>query len=57
MGGGGTNMKLLAFIAAASMLLGSYLLRGLQRRLGEVLDEWGRDPLDRWSPAVPSATK
>ena len=49
-------MKLLAFIAAASMLLGTYLLRGLQRRLGEVLEEWRRDPVDRWSPA-PSSTK
>jgi hypothetical protein len=47
-------MKLIAFITATSMLLGTY---ALHRRLAGVLDGWGREPVDRWSPVLPSSSK
>jgi hypothetical protein len=50
-------MKLLAFITAAGMLLGSYLLRTLHRRLGLVLEQWEREAVERWSAAVPTSPK
>ena len=50
-------MKLLAFITATCMLLGTYALTALRRRLGGMLDNWGRDAVDRWSPAIPSPPK
>ena len=49
-------MKLLALITAAGMLLGSYLLRSLRRRLGLVLEKW-REPVERWSAALPTSPK
>jgi hypothetical protein len=50
-------VKLLAFITATGMLLGSYVLKSLHRRLGSVLEQWRRDPVDRWSAAVPTSPK
>ena len=50
-------MKLLAFIAGVSMLLGAYALAVLRRRVAGVLDGWGPEAVDRWSPAMPSAPK
>lgn len=52
-----TLVKLLAFITAACMLLGTYVLRGLQRRLGGRLETWRRDPVDRWSAVMPGSSK
>ena len=52
-----TLVKLLAFITGACMLLGTYALTALRRRLGGMLDRWGREPVDRWSPAMPTAPK
>jgi len=51
------RVKLLAFITAAGMLLGSYLLRSLRRRLGLVLDKWRGEPVERWSAALPTSPK
>ena len=50
-------MKLIAFITATCMLLGTYALTSLRRRLAGVLDGWGREPVDRWSPVLPSSSK
>jgi hypothetical protein len=50
-------MKLLAFITATCMLLGTYALASLRRRLGGLLEGWGRDPVDRWSAVLPSSSK
>jgi hypothetical protein len=50
-------MKLIAFITGTCMLLGTYALTSLRRRLGGVLDGWGREPVDRWSPVLPSSSK
>jgi len=50
-------MKLIAFITGTCMLLGTYALASLRRRLGGVLDGWGREPVDRWSPVLPSSSK
>jgi hypothetical protein len=50
-------MKLIAFITATCMLLGTYALTSLHRRLVGVLDRWGREPVDRWSPVLPSSSK
>jgi len=51
------RVKLLVFIAAAGMLLGSYLLRSLRRRLGVVLEKWRREPMERWTAALPTSPK
>ena len=37
-------MKLLAFITGTCMLLGTFALTSLRRRLGDVLAGWGREP-------------
>ncbi len=50
-------MKLLAFITGTSMLLGTYALTALRRRVGGMLDRWGREPVDRWNPVMPTAPK
>jgi hypothetical protein len=50
-------MKLLALITATCMLLGSYALVSLRRRLGGLLEGWGREPVDRWSPVLPGSSK
>ena len=50
-------VKLLALITGTCMLLGTYALTALRRRVGGMLDRWGRDPVDRWSPALPSSSK
>ncbi len=52
-----TVVKLLAFITGTCMLLGTYALTALRRRVGGTLDRWGREPVDRWSPAMPTAPK
>jgi hypothetical protein len=39
------------------MLLGTYVLTALRRRVGGLLDGWGREPVDRWSPAIPTSSK
>jgi hypothetical protein len=50
-------VRLLAFITGTVMLLGTYALTALRRRVGGTLDRWGREPVDRWSPAMPTAPK
>ena len=50
-------VKLLAFLTATCMLLATYALTALRRRLGGILDNWGHDAVDRWSPAIPSPRK
>jgi len=50
-------VKLLAFITGTSMLLGTYALTALRRRVGGMLDRWGREPVDRWNPTMPTAPK
>jgi len=50
-------VRLLAFITGTFMLLGTYALTALRRRVGGTLDRWGREPVDRWSPAMPTAPK
>ncbi|MET0152906.1 MAG: hypothetical protein ABW298_09900 [Candidatus Binatia bacterium] len=50
-------MKLLAFITATCMLLGTYALASLRRRLGGLLEGWGREPVERLSPALPGSPK
>ena len=50
-------VKLLAFLTATCMLLATYALTALRRRLGGMLDAWGHDAVDRWSPAIPSPPK
>jgi hypothetical protein len=50
-------VKLLAFITGTSMLLGTYALTALRRRVGGMLDRWGREPVDRWNPVMPTAPK
>jgi hypothetical protein len=52
-----TFVKLLAFITGTCMLLGTYALTALRRRVGGTLDRWGRERVDRWSPAMPTAPK
>jgi hypothetical protein len=52
-----TFVKLLAFITGTCMLLGSYALTALRRRVGGTLDRWGRERVDRWSPVMPTAPK
>ncbi|HUE38476.1 MAG TPA: hypothetical protein VMR29_03175 [Candidatus Binatia bacterium] len=49
-------MKLLAFITATCMLLGTYALTKLRHRLGGLLAGWGRESVDRWSPVMPSSS-
>jgi hypothetical protein len=51
------SMKLYALITATCMLLGSYALVALRRRLGNLLEGWGREPVDRWSPVLPGSSK
>jgi hypothetical protein len=53
----GFVVKLLAFISASWMLLGTYALTALRRRVDRMLDRWGRDPVDRWTPVMPTAPK
>jgi hypothetical protein len=53
-------VKLFAFLTAASMLLGTYVLSALRRRVGGMLDEWRRDArtaVERWSPVLPTSSK
>jgi hypothetical protein len=50
-------MKLIALITGTCMLLGTYALTSLHRRLVGVLDGWRREPVDRWSPVLPSSSK
>ncbi len=40
-----TSLKLLAFLTASTMLLGTYLLATLRRRLGGVLEGWQSEPV------------
>jgi hypothetical protein len=53
----GTRVKLIAFITGTCMLLGTYALTVLRRRLGGLLHGWGREPVERWSPAIPTSSK
>jgi len=46
------SLKLLAFVTASSMLLGTYVLATLRRRLGGVLEGWQSDPV----AVLPTAT-
>jgi hypothetical protein len=46
------SLKLLAFVTASSMLLGTYVLATLRRRLGGLLDGWQSDPV----AALPTPT-
>jgi hypothetical protein len=39
------RVKTLAFLTAASMLLGSYVLAALRRRLGGLLEAWQSEPV------------
>ncbi len=50
-------VKLLACVTVASMLLSTYLLRGLHRRLGGLLETWRCDPGDRWSAVMRGSSK
>ncbi|HSD11331.1 MAG TPA: hypothetical protein VLF14_10115 [Candidatus Binatia bacterium] len=50
-------MKLLAFITGSCMLFGTYALTSLRRRVGRMLDRWGRESPDHWSPVIPTAPK
>jgi hypothetical protein len=50
-------VKLLAFITGTVMLLGTYALTALRRRVGGTLDRWGRERVDRWNPVMPTAPK
>jgi hypothetical protein len=50
-------VKILALITATFMLLATYVLTVLWRRVGAVLEAWDRDPVDRWSPVMPSSSK
>ena len=50
-------MKILALITASFMLLATYVLTVLWRRVGAVLEDWDRDPVERWSAALPSSSK
>ncbi len=50
-------MKLLAFITATCMLLATYALASLRRRLGGLLEGWRREPVDRWSAVLPTSSK
>ena len=52
-----TFVRLLAFITGTCMLLGTYALTALRRRVGGVLDRWGREPVDRWSRVMPTVPK
>jgi hypothetical protein len=52
-----TLVKLLAFITGTCMLLGSYALAALRRRVGGMLNRWDREPVDRWSPVMPTSPK
>jgi hypothetical protein len=54
---GNSFVKLLAFITGTCMLVGTYALTALRRRVGDVLDRWGREAVDRWSPIMPTAPK
>jgi hypothetical protein len=38
------------------MLLGTYVLAVFRRRLGVMLEDWGREPVDRLSPVLPAAS-
>jgi len=51
-------VKLLAFITGTFMLLGTCVLAALRHRLGGMLEGWGRDSVERWSPspALPSSS-
>ena len=45
-------LKLFAFVTASTMLLGTYVLVTLRRRLGGLLEGWQSDPV----AALPSPT-
>jgi hypothetical protein len=51
-----TVVKLLAFITATCMLLGTYALTELRRRVGCTLDRWSREPVDSWSAVMSTPT-
>jgi len=40
-----TFLKLLAFLTATIMLLGTYVLAALRRRLGGLLEAWQSEPV------------
>jgi hypothetical protein len=49
-------VKLLAVITGTCMVLGTCALAALRHRLGGMLEGWGREAVDRWSPALPSSS-
>jgi hypothetical protein len=51
------SVKLLAFITGSCMLLGTYALTRLRRRVCGTLDRWGREAIENWTPAVPASRK
>ncbi|MGH7899699.1 MAG: hypothetical protein ACREQQ_17220 [Candidatus Binatia bacterium] len=50
-------MRVLAVITGCCMVLGTYFLVVFRRRLGLMLEDWGREPVDRFSPVLPGTSE
>ena len=54
---GRTRVRLLALITGTCMLLATYILVVFRRRLGGMLDDWAREPVDQLSPVLPGTSE